>query len=284
MERVKSVESWYFYEEMARRQEYGEVVTPDGKISLMPELEAEAKFFISQLRGSDFVIDVGSGLGFPSLVLAPHVKRLVALDASPTMVSRLHSHIHKLGYNLRMSVILADATALPFGNEQFDGAALSGTLGSLSEPEDFLKELHRVMREGGTVVCIAQNFRHKLQLEESGFLRFCMDNGKLTLRVTEYLSGPYRIRESCYAICDDSKIYQILLTEHPECSTWQAPCTLDLSDLPSDTIMEAICNETIQYDVNGLSDALERAGFQEWCMELRPLFGLQHIFAVFEKK
>ena len=44
-----------------------------------------------------------------------------------------------------MSVILADAIALPFGNEQFDGAALSGTLGSLSKPEDFLKELHRVI-------------------------------------------------------------------------------------------------------------------------------------------
>ena len=32
------VESWHFYEEMAKRREYGEIVSSDGKIILSPAL------------------------------------------------------------------------------------------------------------------------------------------------------------------------------------------------------------------------------------------------------
>jgi SAM-dependent methyltransferase len=183
-----------------------------------------------------------------------------------------------------MSVVRADAVALPFGDRQFDAAVLCGTLGSLSNPEDFLVELHRVMREGGTVACIAQDFSHKLQVEkESRVFRLSVDDHRLRVHAVEYLVDPYRMRESRHTIRRDTKAYRRLMAEHADGGSGQSSSTMAPAWLPPDAISEAIYSETIQYGADSLVDALGRAGFRKRSIALRSLFGLQHIFAVFER-
>ncbi|NIM07511.1 MAG: methyltransferase domain-containing protein [Armatimonadetes bacterium] len=284
MNNLTSVESWSFYEEMVKSQEYGEIVSSEGNVVLSSALEAEADLFISKLRGRSSVIDVGSGLGFPSLVLAPHVGHLVAVDGAPTMVNQLTSHIERLGYE-NMRVVRAEVeAALPLDGERFDGASICGTVGSLNKPERMLEELHRVMRPAGIVVCAAENFADKLALDEGKEFRwFRMNEGLLCLQVIEYLHNPHRIRDSRYTIRESSDLYQGLLAEHEGALTWRAPTDRRPEDLPTESFASAVFDEAIQYDPEGLKAAFEEAGFKERSLELKRNFRVEHIHAVFEK-
>ena len=240
------VESWYFYEEMAKQQEYGEIISSDGEIVLSPELEVEANFFIAQLQVSSSVIDVGCGLGFPALVLPPYVRYLVAFDAAPTMVYRLHSHVQRLEYDT-ICVVRAQAEALPFRSERFDGATICGTLGSLTEPERGLEELYRVMQPGGIVACVVENFADKLVLDEGKKFRWLrMNEGHLSLQVIEYLQNPYRIRDYRYMIRRESEFYRELLAEHQGALTWRTPTEQGPTDLPQGIVENVFYDEAIQ--------------------------------------
>jgi SAM-dependent methyltransferase len=286
VEDAHQVESWFFYEQMARRGEYGEgdIVSDAGEIVLSPELKMEAEFFIEHLGGRAAVLDVGSGLGFPSLVLAPHVARLIALDAAPTMVARLHAQARRLGQsNLR--VVRARAEAMPFQGGRFDGAAICGTLGSVTQPQQVLAELCRAMTPGGVVACIAENFADKLVLDEGKvFRRFRMSDGELVHQETTYLRRPYRIRDCRCVIRRDSEIYQRLAAEHGDAGPWREATELTGSDLPRGAVAEVLCEEVLQFDPATLTRAFARSGFKRRTIELRRHFPVEHIFASFEKR
>jgi len=278
------IESWYSYEEMARQGEYGEIVSSDGQIALSPGLEVMADFFISQLGGCSLVVDVGCGLGFPALILAPHVDYLVAFDAAPTMVRRLRMHIQRLRY-VNIGVVRARAEALPFRGKRFDGASICGTLGSLSEPERMLEELHGIMRPGGIVACAAENFADKLVVDAGKKFRwFRMDEGQLSLQVIEYLQHPYRIRDYRYAIRNDSDLYAKLVAEHQGELSWRASTERGPADLPHGTVASVLYDEAIEYDPNTLTAAFERAGFQKQSVELCHHFRVECIFASFRRR
>ena len=250
----------------------------------MPALEVEANFFTAQVQGCSSVIDIGCGLGFPALVVAPHMGYLIALDAAPTMVCRLHSYIQQLGYDT-IGVVRGRATALPFGNKRFDGAILCGTLGSLAEPERMLEELYRVMQPAGIVACMAENFADKLVLDEGRAFRwFRMDEDRLSLQAIEYLQSPYRIRDYRYVIRSDSELYRELLAEHQGDLSWRIPTEQTPMDLPQETVAKILYDEAIQYDPTTLRIAFKRAGFREQRMEQRRHFRVEHIFASFERR
>lgn len=256
------VESWFFYEEMARQGEYGEIVSADGQVALAQGLEVVGDFFITQLGGCSSVIDVGCGLGFPALVLAPHVGYLVAFDAAPTMVSRLYSYVKQLEYRT-MSVVRSRVNELPFGNGQFDGASICGTLGSVTEPERMLKELYRVLRPNGIAVCVAENFADKLIVDAGKKFRwFRMDDGQLSLQVIEYLQNPYRIRDYRYIIRKGSELYQKLLAGHQDNLSWRATTGRGPMDLPRGTVEKVLYDEAIEFDPDSLVEAFKRTGFQ----------------------
>jgi len=276
--------SWYLYEQLARRREYGDIVSPDGEIALSPELQIEADFFIAQLQRRSAVVDIGCGLGFPALVLAPHVGCLVALDAAPTMVSQLRSHAQRLRLD-NIRIMRADAEALPFAGCRFDGAAICGTLGSLTNPQRMLDDLHRALQRGAIVACVAENFADKLRLDRGKELRwFRMDEGQLSLRVVEYLRNPYRIRDYRYLFGKDSELCRQLLAEHEGSLSWREPTEQEAADLPLGTVVKAIYDEAVQYDPATLQAAFERAAFGLRSIELRRHLPVEHIFAAFERR
>jgi SAM-dependent methyltransferase len=276
--------SWYLYDQSARRREYGDIVSPDGEIALSPELQIEADFFAGRLGGLACVLDVGCGLGFPALVLAPHVGCLVALDAAPTMVSRLRSHAQRLGLD-NIRIVRADAEALPSAGCRFDGAAICGTLGSLTNPELMLDDLHRALQPGAIVACVAENLADKLRLDRGKELRwFRMDEGQLSLRVVEYLRNPYRIRDYRYLIGKDGGLYRQLLAEHEGSLSWRTPTEQEAADLPLGIVVKAIYDEAVQYDPATLQATFERAGFGLRFVELRRHLPVEHIFAAFERR
>ena len=92
------------------------------------------------------IIDIGAGSGAVSVALRTAGADVVATDASTEMLTMARQLLPGL------STVVADATALPFENDSFDGATSGFCVNHLAEPHRLLSEAARVVRPGGFVL------------------------------------------------------------------------------------------------------------------------------------
>jgi len=103
----------------------------------------------------EVVLDYGCGPGNDLVGFALHTgaRRIVGVDVSDTAI-RLARHrlsLHGITEERVGIVRCSDAEAgLPFEDASFDFVSSQGVLHHTSEPEAILRELHRVLRPGGT--------------------------------------------------------------------------------------------------------------------------------------
>ena len=100
-------------------------------------------------RAGERILDLAAGTGASSVSLARSGAEVVAADFSPGMIAegrRRHGDVPGLSF------VEADATDLPFGNDEFDAVTMSFGLRNVNEPRKALAELYRVTKPGGRVV------------------------------------------------------------------------------------------------------------------------------------
>lgn len=105
----------------------------------------------------EHVLDVGAGIGDLSLKLLQRVQpggRVTALDASSGLLELARSHAREAGLDSAMRFDTGDARHLPYGDEQFDIAFCHWLLLHVPSAEDVLREMVRVTRPGGRVMCV----------------------------------------------------------------------------------------------------------------------------------
>jgi ubiquinone/menaquinone biosynthesis methyltransferase len=108
----------------------------------------------SGIMPGDAALDVVAGTGKLASVLADRVGpfgQIVAVDLSPAMVERGSAETRDL---VQLQFMLGDAAALPFDDGRFDAATIAFGLGTLPDLSAGLRELRRVVRPGGRVVCL----------------------------------------------------------------------------------------------------------------------------------
>lgn len=124
----------------------------------LPELktifEAELDFFQEFVNLSSRVLDVGCGAGRPAVDLASSCKEIVAIDNNADMLAEARVAVEDIP---NISILDADALALPFDDEEFD--FIYGTynlLGGLSaeERQQAVNEMHRVAKTGSRVASL----------------------------------------------------------------------------------------------------------------------------------
>lgn len=95
------------------------------------------------------VLDIAAGTGTSSAAIATSGASVVAADFSPGMIA-----VGKKRYagNSRVSFIEADATALPFADNEFDATTISFGLRNVVEPKKAIAEMLRVTKPGGRLV------------------------------------------------------------------------------------------------------------------------------------
>jgi demethylmenaquinone methyltransferase/2-methoxy-6-polyprenyl-1,4-benzoquinol methylase len=106
------------------------------------------------LGPGDAVIDVACGTGKLAEALAERVGpfgRVLAVDLAPGMIAEATAHHRDL---VQLEFTLGDALALPVGDASFDAATIAFGLRNLTDFAAGFRELARVVRPGGRVVCL----------------------------------------------------------------------------------------------------------------------------------
>ena len=99
------------------------------------------------------VLDVGTGFGMLAITLAqgkPDVQ-VIGLDISATMIEAGKRVVSKKGLVPRVSFEVADARAMPFPDNCFDGVISYGSLHHWLGPELVFNEINRVRRPEGMI-------------------------------------------------------------------------------------------------------------------------------------
>ena len=106
------------------------------------------------LQPGGAAIDVACGTGKLSATLAERVGpfgRVVGIDLAPAMVATAGAAYGDL---VQLSFQVGNALALPFPDAEFDAATIAFGLRNLADFEAGFRELARVVRPGGRVVCL----------------------------------------------------------------------------------------------------------------------------------
>jgi uncharacterized cupin superfamily protein/ubiquinone/menaquinone biosynthesis C-methylase UbiE len=101
-----------------------------------------------ELKGKR-VLDIGSGLGGPDIVLARMGAEVVGLDIEAPVIERARKLVAAKGLSDRVSFKLTRPGPLPFADESFDLVYSSGAFTQIAAKEAMFKEVRRVLRPGG---------------------------------------------------------------------------------------------------------------------------------------
>lgn len=111
--------------------------------------------FLQDLRAlppGSLILETGCGLGHDGLELLISGYRVVETDIAPGQL-REALRLHAMnGFSDRSNHLLADTENLPFASDSFDGAFMVASLHHLPDPLRALREMRRVLREGGILV------------------------------------------------------------------------------------------------------------------------------------
>lgn len=108
----------------------------------------------ADLRAGDAAIDVACGTGTLTALLAERVGpfgRVEGVDLSEAMIVRARRRNRDL---VQVRFRVANALALPFEDGEFDAATIAFGMRNLGDYEAGFRELGRVVRPGGFVVCL----------------------------------------------------------------------------------------------------------------------------------
>ena len=101
------------------------------------------------------LLEVGPGTGYYALPVSEWLGaagRLDLLDIQPEMLDHTMRRAQEAGVAARLTATQADATAMPYADDTFDGAYLATVLGEIPDGDAALRELARVVKPGGRVV------------------------------------------------------------------------------------------------------------------------------------
>ncbi len=117
------------------------------------------------------ILDIGAGLCHWTKLLVPYMKsnvQITALDNDAKWAKGSHeisTHFKQLG--AKINFVKGNAHALPFKDNTFDVVTCQTVLIHIKDPELALKEMKRVVKKGGIVICSEPNNRIQSLLQDT---------------------------------------------------------------------------------------------------------------------
>ncbi len=131
----------------------------------------------------DDVLEIGSGPGLTTDILAAELKQLTALELDPLLADRLRDRLQDAD---GVTVVEADATALPFESERFSAVVCFTMLHHVpddSGQDKIFSEVYRVLRPGGLFVASDSVARDELAAAHADDVYHPIDPGRLRGRL-----------------------------------------------------------------------------------------------------
>jgi ubiquinone/menaquinone biosynthesis C-methylase UbiE len=143
---------------------------------------------ILEPRAGERLLEIGPGTGYYSLPVAGWLSpggSLDVVDVQAEMLDHTLRRAREAGIG-NITPARADARELPFADDTFDGAYLVTVLGEIPDQDASLRELRRVVRQGGRIV-VGELFGDPHMVTHGALARRAGDAG---LRVERKLGGP----------------------------------------------------------------------------------------------
>lgn len=102
------------------------------------------------------VLDLGSGEGYGSAILADFAKSVLGVDVDEDAINHAKDSYRAQS---RVSFLHVAPGRLPFNDEEFDVVICFEVIEHLSKPEDLLPEIARVLKKSGSLVISTPNRR-----------------------------------------------------------------------------------------------------------------------------
>ncbi len=118
---------------------------------LLDQISYEWMLKLSRVGPRDRVLDVATGPGFIALLLAERARYVIGLDLTRALLRRAEALKRARGLS-NMGFLEGDVESLPFPAGAFDLVACHKAFHHFPRPQRVLKEIHRVLKEGGRLV------------------------------------------------------------------------------------------------------------------------------------
>lgn len=113
-----------------------------------------------RLGEASSLADIGCGLGHWSRLLYPYLRQpatLAGVDREPRWVAEAPNHFRRAFPQVEPGSIAfhqGDATQIPLADESFDAVTCQTLLMHLPQPAETLREMLRILRPGGLLICV----------------------------------------------------------------------------------------------------------------------------------
>lgn len=175
------------------------------------------------------VLDIGCGAGWFWSLAASHLPcglRLTLTDTSQGMVKEAIERLSAKGHFTEVAGQTANAMALPFPDQSFDGAIAMHMLYHVAMPEKAIDEMVRILRPNGLVAITTNsdgNMRELFDLGSKAFGGTAADpaaslfgvSAAQTLLACRFGSIEVRLFEDTYSIDDAGDIFHYLTSFPP---------------------------------------------------------------------
>ncbi|MBN1468472.1 MAG: methyltransferase domain-containing protein [Fusobacteriaceae bacterium] len=132
---------------------YDKFITKDKK--MYQEL---ANKMLKNIERNHGILEVGTGTGMISILLAPYVDKINAIDFSEKMIEKAKENsIDKKISNISFNT--GDVYKLLYPDNYFDRIIIANVLHIIPNPQEAIKELKRVIKPSGII--FAPTFLHK---------------------------------------------------------------------------------------------------------------------------
>ncbi len=118
-------------------------------------LRARYLFDAVSLKKPQQVLDVGCGRGFYVQALAQFdfIKQIEGIELEPTYLAQAIEAVQKSKLERKVHLQQGSVYTLPFKSKSFDVVILSEVLEHLQNENDALREIKRVLKPGGWLIC-----------------------------------------------------------------------------------------------------------------------------------
>jgi len=99
--------------------------------------------------GGGKLLDFGPGDGWPSLIVAPYVDKVIGIDGSHRRIGVCIENAKRLDITNAEFIYVKPREQLPYEDNIFDGVMAASSVEETDNPMSVLREFFRILRPGG---------------------------------------------------------------------------------------------------------------------------------------